>query len=85
MLTIDSVPAADERPAMLAFVFDGGVLDTRQLGEIRFVDKEIAETRFCDADQVGDLLVPRLARRVVSSMAARAAGGPGPVYLHHGT
>ena len=85
VLAIDSVPTADDRPAMLAFVFDGGVLDSRQLGKIRFVDGEIAEMKFCDADQIRDLLVPRLARRVISSITARTSEGPWPAYLHHGT
>ncbi|MFC5053854.1 NUDIX hydrolase [Saccharothrix xinjiangensis] len=84
VLTIDSVPAADGHPARLAFVFDGGVLGPEQLELIRFQDGEVAETRFCDLDQVGRLLPPRLTRRVLSSIAARRGQGPWPVYLHHG-
>lgn len=84
VLAIDSVPATDERPAALAFVFDGGVLDPELLALIRFPDGEIAETRFCEPGQLDQLLPPRLARRVRSSVAARRGQGPWPVYLHHG-
>lgn len=84
LLTIDAVPLTDEHSAKLAFVFDGGVLDHDVVRRIRFVDAEIAEIRFCGAAEIHRLLVPRLARRVTSTIAARRGPGPWPVYLSHG-
>jgi ADP-ribose pyrophosphatase YjhB (NUDIX family) len=84
LLTIDSAPADGERPAIHAFLFDGGVLAEAELGRIRFVDNEIDETRFCGPGEVTELLTPRLARRVLSSIAVRDEGGPLPRFLRHG-
>lgn len=84
LLTIDAVPPEDDRPPQFAFVFDGGVLSPEQLSEIQFVDKEIAENRFCGPDQIRELLAPRGARRVLASIDARRGSGPLPAYLHHG-
>jgi 8-oxo-dGTP diphosphatase len=81
LLTIDS--AADGVPA-IAFVFDGGVILAEQLAKIEFVDGELDEFRFCGPDEVRELLTPRLARRVLSTLAVRDEGWPLPRFLRHG-
>ncbi|TDQ04092.1 NUDIX domain-containing protein [Labedaea rhizosphaerae] len=81
LLTIDS--AADGVPG-IAFVFDGGVLSAQQLAKIEFVDGELDGFRFCGPDEVRALLTPRLARRVLSTLAVRDEGWPLPRFLRHG-
>jgi ADP-ribose pyrophosphatase YjhB (NUDIX family) len=82
LLTIDS---SGDRSPILAFIFDGGVLTAAEAERIRFVDNEIDETRFCGPDEVRELLTPRLARRVLSTMTVRAEAGSLPRFLRHGT
>ena len=81
LLTIDS--AADGTP-VLAFVFDGGVLPAQEQAKIAFVDGELDEYRFCGPDEVRALASPRLARRVLASIAVRDEGWPLPRFLRHG-
>lgn len=84
VLTIDSAGAEGDRSAIVAFIFDGGVLAPEQLAKIEFVDGELDELRFCTPDEVAGLLTGRLARRVLSTMAVRDDGRPLPRFLRHG-
>ncbi|MBB4917782.1 hypothetical protein FHS44_004902 [Streptosporangium saharense] len=71
-----------EAGEMVLFVFDGGVLDAETLERITFADDEITAFGFHPVEDLDDLLIPRLARRVAAAVAARELGET--VYLEHG-
>ena len=81
LLSVDWAPHPDEGDKVL-FLFDGGRLTLDRLAEIRLDDGEIGEYAFIPADRLADLTVPRLVRRLQSTLAARAAGRPR--YLENG-
>lgn len=70
LLSVDWAPRDDEGEKML-FVFDGGRLTTDQLERIVFADGEISEWRFVDDATLDVLTIPRLARRLRATLAAR--------------
>src|SRR5262245_4360679 len=63
LLSIDWAPHPDEGNKIL-FIFDGGRLDQEQLAQIEFSDGEIAEYRFVAPADLGEITIPRLARRL---------------------
>jgi 8-oxo-dGTP pyrophosphatase MutT (NUDIX family) len=81
LLVVDWAPHPAEGDKFL-FIFDGGTLSAQQIATIRVDGTEIGEFAFCEQDDLDDLLIPRLARRVLGAISARAAGGA--VYLEHG-
>ena len=64
---------ADVRPIM-AFVFDGGMLDDD--GSIVIQQEELDGYQFADLASVPDLMARPGARRVRAALAARASGAP---------
>ena len=48
------------------------------------VDGEICEQAYVDPDQLTELMVPRLARRVAACVLHARTGNPEPLYLEHG-
>lgn len=83
LLCVDWVPPAPPWDGGLMFVFDGGVLTAEQIAGIRLRPQELDRFEFVAASDVGEVLVPRLARRVTACLRAREAGGS--VYLEDGT
>ena len=76
LLVVDFVLARPERPRPnIMYVFDGGVLDERQQAEIRLPEEELSEYRFAPIDELDDLLVGRLARRMRAALRQRGIGG----------
>jgi 8-oxo-dGTP pyrophosphatase MutT (NUDIX family) len=73
LLAIDWAPHPAEGDKVL-LVFDGGVLSEDKLAGINFVDGEIAEWAFVDADELDQLTIPRLARRIRQALLARQQG-----------
>ncbi|MEV4013371.1 hypothetical protein AB0J35_22980 [Nonomuraea angiospora] len=63
-------------------MFDGGTLDSEVIKQIRFADKELSAYEFHRVDELDDLLIERLARRVKAAATARERGQT--VYLEHG-
>lgn len=82
LLCVDWAPHPDEGNKIL-FVFDGGILTQTQIGQIQFCDGEIAEFRFVALDDLDNITIPRLARRLRATHQARTAGRP--EYLENGT
>jgi 8-oxo-dGTP diphosphatase len=70
LLAVDWAPHPDEGDKVL-FVFDGGVLDPRRKAEIELRDDELASFSFYPVDELGGLLIPRLALRVAAACHAR--------------
>ncbi|MEV7777848.1 NUDIX hydrolase [Kitasatospora sp. NPDC088351] len=81
LLIADWAPHPTEGDKLL-FVFDGGVLPADELERITVDQVEIGEYAFHPSDQLDELLIPRLARRVHAAWAAWTHSET--VYLEHG-
>lgn len=81
LLVTDWAPHPDEGDKIL-FVFDGGQLSREYIAQIQLDPAEIAEYGYHDPELVGQLLIPRLARRVVAAIEASKNGRL--EYLEHG-
>ncbi|KPM55973.1 NUDIX hydrolase [Frankia sp. R43] len=83
LLVADWVPPQpDGRPALVHFVFDGGLFSPSQERGLRLQESELRAWRLCTAAECDTLLVPRLARRVQAAVRARHLGHT--AYLHDG-
>jgi 8-oxo-dGTP diphosphatase len=81
LLVADWAPHPDEGDKIL-FVFDGGQLAPEYVAQIQLEAAEIAEYAFHDPDLIGQLLIPRLARRILATLDVRTAAQT--IYLEHG-
>lgn len=81
LLVVDWAPHPVEGDKVL-FVFDGGVLGREFVERIVPDPGEVSGYAFRSLAEVEQLLIPRLARRVIAAVAARAVGET--VYLEHG-
>ncbi|MBW4705163.1 NUDIX hydrolase [Micromonospora sp. RL09-050-HVF-A] len=81
LLCVDWVPASPPWDGGLMFVFDGGVLTADQITAIRLCPDELDRFDFVEPERLGEVLIPRLARRVSAAVAAIGHGG---VYLEDG-
>jgi 8-oxo-dGTP diphosphatase len=81
LLVADWAPHPDEGDKML-FVFDGGELAPEYAAQIQLQAAEIADYAFHSPESIGQLLIPRLARRIATALAARPTAQT--VYLEHG-
>ncbi|MFJ6212048.1 NUDIX domain-containing protein [Streptomyces sp. NPDC092296] len=81
LLVADWAPHPTEGDKLL-FVFDGGILPAHELDHIAVDQVEIGEYAFHTTDQLDEVLIPRLARRVHAARAARAQSET--AYLEHG-
>lgn len=79
LLVIDWAPSPAEGDKVL-YVFDGGELSADAAASIKLASDELLAAAF--PEDLDQLLIPRLARRVKKAVAARAQGHP--VYLEHG-
>jgi ADP-ribose pyrophosphatase YjhB (NUDIX family) len=82
LLSVDWAPHPDEG-AKILFVFDGGSLTDDQLATIAFRDGEIAEYRFVAPSEIERLTIPRLARRLLTTLNLQA-DGRSSAYLEDG-
>ena len=81
LLVADWAPLSAEGDKIL-FVFDGGQLAPEHVAKIQLAPAEIAEYAYHDPDFVGELLIPRLARRIEAALVGHANNETG--YLEHG-
>ncbi|MEK2473532.1 NUDIX hydrolase [Streptomyces noursei] len=81
LLVIDWAPSETEGDKVL-YVFDGGQLHPNELAGIKLAPDELLAAEFHPADDLDELLIPRLARRVKAAITARAEARP--TYLEHG-
>ncbi|MEU9155377.1 NUDIX hydrolase [Streptomyces sp. NPDC048417] len=81
LLAVDWAPSDAEGDKVL-YVFDGGELTREDFASIKVAPDELLTAEFFPSEQLDELLVPRLSRRVKAAIASRANGGP--VYLEHG-
>ncbi|MER5937385.1 hypothetical protein ABT121_08720 [Streptomyces sp. NPDC001928] len=64
------------------YLFDGGELAPEAVEDIRPQAEELKSVAFVAPSEVADRTIPRLARRILAAIDARAASAP--VYLEHG-
>jgi 8-oxo-dGTP pyrophosphatase MutT (NUDIX family) len=68
--------------AKLLLIFDGGRLDDEQVGRLSPDQAEVIEYRFVDTDDLDELTISRLARRIRAAVAAKAESSI--AYLENG-
>jgi ADP-ribose pyrophosphatase YjhB (NUDIX family) len=83
LLVVDWAPHPAEGDKLL-FVFDGGLLDRQDEEQPQPDGEEIGEARFWPADQFGDLMPARLARRLQVAFNALSVPETGDPYAEHG-
>ncbi|WP_175410479.1 NUDIX hydrolase [Streptomyces sp. TRM64462] len=71
------------RPPIVAYVYDGGVLDGAAFRAIRLQEAELVSWKLVDREDIPAYLLGALGRRVLAALDALAAGG-GPVELEDG-
>ena len=81
LLVVDWAPHPTHGDRVL-FVFDGGVLTTAEIAEIRLQPTELDSYEFLPPARALDRLVPRLRCRVDAALRARTEGST--LYLEHG-
>lgn len=80
LLVVDWVAPHGPWDDQIAFIFEGGTLDSTQ--KLRPHDEELSEARFVTLDKARELLRDRMRYRL--DAAVRAATEGRPVYLHNG-
>lgn len=74
LLVLDWVPPVANRPEGLIAIFDGGVLSSMDVKRIVVPPKELRGFGFFDLAELGSVLPPLLARRMVAAVQARRIG-----------
>ncbi|GII66553.1 NUDIX hydrolase [Sphaerisporangium krabiense] len=59
---------------LLAFVFDGGTLSSRDIDALHLADEELAAYEFCSIEQTRQRLRPYMFRRLTSALEALVTG-----------
>lgn len=80
-LVLDWAPHPAEGDKFL-ILFDGGVLTPADTERIQLVDGELSEFTFIDVPSAGEVLIDRLARRVIAAASAHESGAT--LYLERG-
>ncbi|MGA4845700.1 NUDIX domain-containing protein [Streptomyces sp. G5(2025)] len=85
LLAVDWVPPGPlrPRPPLVAYLYDGGVLDAEQLKSIRLQEEELLSWRLVAPEDVAELLPDGTGRRVAAALDALARGD-GPAELEDG-
>lgn len=81
LLVVDWAPSANEGDKVL-YVFDGGELSTEARAALTVAPDELLAAEFHPTENLAQLLIPRLARRVERAIQARTQATP--LYLEHG-
>ncbi|WP_405609611.1 NUDIX hydrolase [Streptomyces sp. NBC_01511] len=82
LLAVDWAQAPD-RPPIVAYLYDGGVLDEERLGEIRLQQEELLSWRLVDRARIPELVIGSLGSRILAGLDALEAGA-GAVELENG-
>ncbi|GHG78435.1 NUDIX hydrolase [Streptomyces platensis] len=82
LLAVDWVRGKD-RPPLVSYLYDGGVLDAAQLSAIRVQESELLSWRMVHWDEAQTLVNREIALRVGAALKALAAGR-GPAELEDG-
>ncbi|MGC4786313.1 NUDIX domain-containing protein [Micromonospora sp. DT178] len=83
LLCVDWVAPSPPWDGGLMFLFDGGVLSGEQVAAMRLRREELDRFEFVEPAALGQVLIPRLARRITEALSAR--NGARAVYLEDGS
>ncbi|MEV5981117.1 NUDIX hydrolase [Streptomyces sp. NPDC052114] len=85
LLAVDWVPPGPvrARPPLVAYLYDGGVLDADRLKSIRLQEEELISWRLVAPEHLTEYLPGELGRRVATGLDVLARGG-GPAELEDG-
>ncbi|TBO58744.1 NUDIX hydrolase [Streptomyces kasugaensis] len=73
----------EQRPPLVSYVYDGGVLDAAQLAAIRLQEEELLSWRLVSCDEAEALLDDQMTLRIRAALDA-LADGRGPAELEDG-
>ncbi|GHF04305.1 MULTISPECIES: NUDIX domain-containing protein [Streptomyces] len=76
LLVVDWVAPHGPWDDQLAFIFDGGAIDSDTAAEIRLADGELSEFGYFPVGEAKRLLRPRLAHRFMAAVTALGDGVP---------
>ncbi|MEU9664164.1 NUDIX hydrolase [Streptomyces bobili] len=82
LLAVDWVQGPN-RPPLVAYVYDGGVLDEEDLKSIRLQEEELLSWRMVPREEITDHLLGSLGHRVLAALDVLAAGS-GTAELENG-
>lgn len=82
LLCVDWVAPSPPWDGGLMFLFDGGVLRGEQVAAVRLRREELDRFEFVEPAALGEVLIPRLARRITEALSARRDARA--VYLEDG-
>ncbi|WP_030612979.1 NUDIX domain-containing protein [Streptomyces sclerotialus] len=82
LLAVDWV-RGEQRPPLVSYLFDGGVLDEDQLAAIRLQEEELLSWRLVEQAELADYVDARMALRLGAALRA-LADGRGPAELEDG-
>ena len=74
LLVVDWVSPHGPWDDSLMFIFDGGVLSSTQINDLKLLDGELSAFEFCTKSQVADRLRPYVWRRVQAAIEASETG-----------
>jgi ADP-ribose pyrophosphatase YjhB (NUDIX family) len=74
LLAVDWVPGAD-RPPVVAYLYDGGVLTEEELGAIRLQESELLSWRLVPREELTEHLLGELGLRVLAALDVLERGG----------
>lgn len=74
LLVLDWVPPASDRPEGLITIFDGGILSSMEVARIVVPPEELRGFGFFGLTELGSVLPPLQARRMVAAVHARRNG-----------
>jgi 8-oxo-dGTP pyrophosphatase MutT (NUDIX family) len=85
LLVVDWVPPQpDGRPALVNFLFDGGLITEDWASNLQLDAGELSEWRLCTSAERAELLEPHMARRLDACAELLESSSATTVYLHHG-
>ncbi|WP_030378300.1 MULTISPECIES: NUDIX domain-containing protein [unclassified Streptomyces] len=75
LLAVDWVSGTADRPPVVAYLYDGGVLTDEELAAVRLQESELLSWRLVPRAELADHLLGELGRRVLAALDVLESGG----------
>jgi ADP-ribose pyrophosphatase YjhB (NUDIX family) len=75
LLAVDWVSGTADRPPVVAYLYDGGVLTAEELAAVRLQESELLSWRLVPRAELADHLLGELGRRVLAALDVLESGG----------